>query len=300
MRPDLFDMHCHLGFCSDAAQAARELSSLGVGAFSNTVTPAEFAVQKEVLAGATNVRVGAGLHPWWVGGEGELAKRPAAQVESGMRACCSDENPAGESSPVPAAVQVPAAAQAFAATLSDTEQLCGLIARHRFVGEVGLDLSPRHSATREAQMRVFSAVARAVAQAGGRVLSVHAVRSASEVLDVLARAGAFSTDAACACVMHWFSGTSDELTRARRLGCCFSVNPRMLESKRGRAYVAAIPLDRLTLETDLPSAAGKTFDAQDVRDLLERTAVSIATVKRCEVAEVLESAAYNSRELLSL
>ena len=47
-----FDMHCHLGFCEDAVQAARALAALGVGVFSNTVTPAEFAKQRVALAGA--------------------------------------------------------------------------------------------------------------------------------------------------------------------------------------------------------------------------------------------------------
>ena len=60
---NLFDMHCHLGFCEDAAQAARELAAAGVAAFSNTVTLAEFAAQQVALAGAANVRVGCGLHP---------------------------------------------------------------------------------------------------------------------------------------------------------------------------------------------------------------------------------------------
>ena len=41
--PAYFDMHCHLGFCEDAVQATRALAAAGVGAFSNTVTPAEFA-----------------------------------------------------------------------------------------------------------------------------------------------------------------------------------------------------------------------------------------------------------------
>lgn len=58
-----FDMHCHLGFCEDAVQAAQALAAAGVGAFSNTVTPSEFAEQRVALAGAGNVRTGAGLHP---------------------------------------------------------------------------------------------------------------------------------------------------------------------------------------------------------------------------------------------
>mgnify|MGYP004492342999 CR=1 FL=1 len=69
------------------------------------------------------------------------------------------------------------------------------------------------------------------------------------VLDVLERHGATRSNA---CILHWFSGSSQELARARELGCHFSVNPNMLATKRGRAYVRQIPPNRLLLETDLP------------------------------------------------
>ena len=53
-------------------------------------------------------------------------------------------------------------------------------------------------------------------------------------------------------IFHWFSGSSAQLKRARELGCFFSVNAFMLQTKRGREYAKAIPLDRLLIETDLP------------------------------------------------
>ena len=81
------------------------------------------------------------------------------------------------------------------------------------------------------------------------MISIHAVRSATAVLDVLERRHATRSSA---CILHWFSGSSQELARARELGCHFSVNPNMLATKRGRAYVRQIPPNRLLLETDLP------------------------------------------------
>ena len=248
----LFDMHCHLGFCEDAAKAARELAAAGVGAFSNTVTPAEFAEQRAVLTGVGNVCVGVGLHPWWVG-ESDTA----------------------------------------------CESLLATVERERLVGEVGLDFSPVHVATREAQVDVLAQVARACAQVGGKVVSLHAVRAVDDVLDVLDRAGALAADAGNACIVHWFSGASDQLTRARRLGCFFSVNPRMLQSKRGRAYAQAIPADRLLLETDLPSQAGAPWSAAHVRHLLEQTVRDLAQLRREDATELQERIATTSRTLLS-
>lgn len=251
--PAYFDMHCHLGFCEDAAQAARALAAAGVGAFSNTVTPAEFAEQRVALAGAGNVRTGAGLHPWWVG-EYDVA--------------------------------------------ANWNRLYGLVARTGFVGEVGLDFSPAHIATREAQIDALAQVARVCMQVGGKVVSLHAVRAVDDVLDVFERADALTADAGNACIIHWFSGTSDQLTRARRAGCYFSVNPRMLQSKRGRAYAQAIPADRLLLETDEPASAGAPWSAARVRKLLEETLTQLAALRGDDSAELRERIAQTSRTLL--
>lgn len=253
MLPDLFDMHCHLGFCADAAQAARELAAQGVGAFSNTVTPAEFAEQRVMLTDAADVRVGMGLHPWWAG-------------------------------------EFDAAA--------NWDRLYGLVARNRFIGEVGLDLSPRRADTREAQLDALVCIAHACARTGNKVLSVHAVRAVDQVLDVFEHASVFGGLTGNACIIHWFSGTSDQLTRARWVGCYFSVNPRMLESKRGRAYAQAIPADRLLLETDEPASAGAPWSAARVRKLLEETLAQLAALRDDDPAELRERIAQTSRTLL--
>lgn len=248
-----FDMHCHLGFCEDAAQAARALAAAGVGAFSNTVTPVEFAEQRVALAGAGNVRTGAGLHPWWVGGYDVAA---------------------------------------------NWDRLYGLVARTRFVGEVGLDFSSAHIATRKAQVDALACVAHACARTGDKALSVHAVRAVDQVLDVLEGASVFGGMVGNACIIHWFSGTSDQLTRARRAGCYFSVNPRMLGSKRGRAYAQAIPADRLLLETDEPASAGAPWSAARVRKLLEETLTQLAALRDDDPVELRERIAQTSRTLL--
>ena len=281
MRPDLFDMHCHLGFCADAARAARELAAVGVGAFSNTVTPGEFAAQREALAGAGNVRVGVGLHPWWVGERGSGAPAVAGDSES-SGAAASQAN-----------LQLLIAA-------GNLEPLRELVARNRFIGEVGLDFSPRRAATREAQLQAFEAVAAACAHAGGKVLSVHAVHAVDDALDVLERAGAVAAAAGNVCIVHWFSGTSDQLTRARRAGCYFSVNPRMLQSKRGRAYAQAIPVDRLLLETDQPAEQGAPWDAANIRSQLDKTLRQLATLRGADPAALRNRIAETSLNLLQM
>ena len=201
----LADMHCHLDFSSDAAALARLAQAHGVVAFSNTVTPEGYLAAGEALAGFPNVRVGVGLHPWWVA-DGRCG---AEQVELA----------------------------------------CQLIQETRFVGEVGFDFTPRREGTFETQLDAFERIVDTCCAQGGKVISIHAVRSATAVLDVLERHNATHGNTY---ILHWFSGSSQELVRARELGCHFSVNPNMLATKRGRAYVRQIPPGRLLLETDLP------------------------------------------------
>lgn len=143
----------------------------------------------------------------------------------------------------------------------DAEQVelaCRLIQEACFVGEVGLDFAPRREGTFETQLDAFERIVDACCAQNGKVISIHAVRSATAVLDVLERHHATRSNA---CILHWFSGSSQELARARELGCHFSVNPNMLATKRGRAYAQQIPPERLLLETDLPEEGETTAQA---------------------------------------
>lgn len=121
----------------------------------------------------------------------------------------------------------------------------------RWVGEVGLDFSPKHSDTKENQLWIFQEIARLCAREGGRVLSVHAVQSTQQVLDILESTRVCSRNTV---IFHWFSGTEQEFRRALDLGCCFSFGPKSLATKRGMRLVQMAPLNCLLLETDEPSS----------------------------------------------
>ena len=130
---------------------------------------------------------------------------------------------------------------------ADAHRAAELAAAERYVAEVGLDFA-RGADAREAQVEALDAIL-AACEGSEHVLSLHAVRSADAVLDLLEK---HHTCGQSHAILHWFSGTSDELARARRMGCLFSVNPRMLATRKGREYARQVPLARLLLETDLP------------------------------------------------
>lgn len=119
----------------------------------------------------------------------------------------------------------------------------------RFIGELGLDAGRRFYPSFELQVQVFERAMAMCARLGDKVISLHSVRTAKQVLDVIERTGAHRT---CTPVLHWFTGSGPEVRRAIDLGCYFSVNEQMLKSPRGRSLLEAVPLARLLTETDAP------------------------------------------------
>jgi TatD DNase family protein len=124
-----------------------------------------------------------------------------------------------------------------------------LLPRVRYVGEVGLDGGPEYRRHWPDQQQVFSRVLELCAQAGGRIITIHSRRAATQVLDAVeARPGAGIA------ILHWFSGTQKELSRAVGLGCWFSVGPAMLFGEKGRTLVMKMPRDHVLTESDGPFA----------------------------------------------
>lgn len=129
-----------------------------------------------------------------------------------------------------------------------------------FFGEAGLDFGRKLAGTEDVQTEAFALVLDCFVRSEARAISLHASRAERRVLDMLEDSGA--CDGGRACILHWYNGPHDELMRAVEMGCFFSVGARMLATKRGRAYAAAIPRERLLLESDLPSREGEAWSAE--------------------------------------
>lgn len=181
----------------------------------------------------------------------------------------------------------------------DAEALCDLLPEARYVGEIGLDAAPRRAATWDAQLAAFERICAACAEtsdpAAPKVLSAHAVRAAGTVLDVLERTGAA---ARCRCVLHWFSGSSEELWRAVCLGCRFSLGERALATRRGREYARILPAELLLTETDLPDCEHSPTTAEDLAASLTRTTKAIAAARNTPAEAVRLQLAANATALL--
>lgn len=320
----LYDLHCHLDFARDAHLVAQDAASLGIHALTCTVTPEGYEKARAAFAPWPALRVGLGMHPWWVAdgrcgeeavarfeklaakarfigeigldfagarGEETCRARQVAAFERALAACCEGEpTDAGGSAygsadadAAPAGRGVDANASVLAdADANAVDTSAPANADIGAPADAGADTPENENAVR--------------ASTTPKVISLHAVRAASDVLDALTRAGALEQHA---CVFHWFSGTSDELVRAVRAGCFFSVGPRMLKTKRGRAYARAIPARQLLLETDAPPRADTPWSARTWRSGLEEALYMLAETREENARDLAATLAQNSTRLLT-
>ena len=180
-------------------------------------------------------------------------------------------------------------------TQKDIELLLELMEQTSYIGEIGLDFSYRYcvDVLQELQVKACTQICARAAELSRndqpRVLSMHTVRSVDTVLDILEQTGAAQE---CVPIIHWFSGSSEELQRAIKLGCWFSVGEMSLKTKRGREYAKVYPKDKLLTETDLPSSDHTDIDSADIVDSLERALSGLSEARGYSVqSEVMTNAA---------
>lgn len=198
-------------------------------------------------------------------------------------------------------------------TIDEDEYAYGLtcIKDASLIGEIGIDgkiAADTHDEKLEQrilekQVRVFTEICTEAARTAGlaslpprkKILSIHAVSYKGSVVDILSRTGALEV---CTPMFHWFSLDGRELVSAIRGGCYFSVNERMCMSKRGRSYIAQIPLTHLLLETDLPRKKDDRLTTDMWRVSLEHTVQSIAHIKSMPIDDVAHLVYDNSLRVL--
>lgn len=169
------------------------------------------------------------------------------------------------------------------------------LAETRYVGEVGIDAGPRYYRSLDLQKEVFEHVLQQCESAGNKILTVHSVRSAKAVLDLIERNFSLTRGRV---ILHWFSGTKSEIQRASEMGCYFSVNAEMLRNERGRQLLSSIPDKRLLTETDGPFTRVNERIAQpsDVRHTVEL----IADLRRASAEDIRLSIVQNFKKLLEV
>lgn len=85
------------------------------------------------------------------------------------------------------------------------------------------------------QVSFFSELVQRCRKDENKIISIHSRKAEREVLDVLDDAFSFKA------ILHWFSGDSNLLDRAVKMGCYFSVNGKMLKSRKIERMLEIIP-----------------------------------------------------------
>ena len=176
----------------------------------------------------------------------------------------------------------------------EIELLERLMPESAFIGEIGLDGSPRHRNTLPVQRQIFIRVLQTAQRLGGRVASIHSRRAAQQVLECLET---HTTTARVLPILHWFSDSASIAKRAVEQGCYFSINHRMLTSASGTALVRSLPADRLLTETDAPftETDGHKSEPKDVL----ATSSSLAGLRGVSMAEMSEAVRANAARVFA-
>lgn len=118
-----------------------------------------------------------------------------------------------------------------------------------------------------------------------KVLSIHCVRAGRELIRILDTHHAWDN---CLCICHSFCGDGNSLHELCQRGAWFSVSEQMLATKKGRAYLAQLPLNQILLETDLPRRDGEYASIDTLIRSLTRTLDEIARIKGCTNEDVYQ------------
>jgi TatD DNase family protein len=169
-----------------------------------------------------------------------------------------------------------------------------LMSETRFIGEVGLDGSPKFRSSLALQREIFGRVLRAADRLSGRVLTIHS-RGASALAINDIQTNARPNRALC--ILHWFTGTPAEARKAVASGCWFSINGQMLTSERSRALVQSLPLDRLVTETDSPFTIEGT--RKSVPWDVSNTIATLASLRSAPLADIRMALTTNAKRILT-
>jgi len=128
---------------------------------------------------------------------------------------------------------------------SELDRLLEGLKQTRYVGEIGLDYG--HSVEEEKlQRKTFESIVNACADEKNKILSVHSCNAAEDVISML------GSNFPGKVILHWYSGSLQDLHRGVKYGFYFSINNDMTVYQDGVRLISEIPDDRLLTESDGP------------------------------------------------
>ncbi|MEM0360526.1 MAG: TatD family hydrolase [Candidatus Diapherotrites archaeon] len=148
------------------------------------------------------------------------------------------------------------------------------------VGEIGLDYKHADCPKKKERQKKFFEQQLEIAERNGKPVIVHSRMAAKDCIALL-------QNHECKALMHWFSGSKEELEEAVRLGAFFSIGPAVEFSQEIRAIARIIPAERLLSETDAPvSFQGKSSAPHWIPRVVKAIAAARGEEKRQIVLQI--------------
>lgn len=128
-----------------------------------------------------------------------------------------------------------------------------------YIGEIGLDFSPKCIQTKIIQERIFDEVLACVADRP-RLITLHSRKAERSVLDALHRHRIQKS------IFHWFTGSTIILKELLSEGHFVSVNPAMIYTVSGKSVLSLAPKEQVLVESDGPftKVQGNPCRPQDI------------------------------------
>lgn len=164
----------------------------------------------------------------------------------------------------------------------------------KYIGEIGLDGSAEYKSSYASQAKIFESILLCIKKEPIKILTIHSRNAAKAVIETLTKI-LNRTDHRV--ILHWFSGSQQELNTAIKHNFYFSVNHKMAMSEKGKLMIAKMPNDRILTETDAPFTYSQSINSRVIS--LEATLESVARIKSIDKTECSELIYTNFRTVIA-
>lgn len=160
------------------------------------------------------------------------------------------------------------------------------------IGEIGLDGKYSSITPLETQKETFERQLEA-AEKHELPISVHSRRAQDHVLDIL------ETFSLRGVLLHWFSGSEEQMRRGLDSGYFFGFGPTVVYSKGAKRLLEKCDQDRVLVETDSPVHYGACFENRVSTPLLVYSvAYSVSNIFKKSLEETLNIILENSQNYI--
>ena len=160
------------------------------------------------------------------------------------------------------------------------------------IGEIGLDGKYSNKVSLEIQRRAFEFQLE-IAEEFGLPVCIHSRRAQDEVLNIL------NNFLVKGVLLHWFSGSEEQMKNGLDRGYFFSFGPTIAYSKGSQRLLSKCDLDKVLLETDSPVPYGACFENRTSTPLLIYTvAYKASNIFKKDLEETLNIISKNSQNYI--